>query len=79
MLRDAVIAAVREEVRSVLKGIPTPQSVLEDMGFVLGALPPEEALAFAKVALTPLADFIDSTQPAPEPETEPTGAEGTGD
>lgn len=79
MLKAAILAAVREETRAVLRETPTPQSVLEDMGYLLGSLPPEDALTFAKVALGPLADFIDNATPADEPETETTGAEGTGE
>lgn len=79
MLKSAVIAAVREEVRAALDSTPTPDSVAEDLGYVLGSLPPEEALAFAKVLLRPLADLIDASTPAEEPDNETTGAESTGD
>lgn len=78
MLREAILDAVREEVRGLLRSTPTPAGVLNDMGFLLGALPPDEAIEFAKVALKPLADFIDSI-PAEEPDNETTGAESTGD
>ena len=79
MLKEAVVAAVREEVRAALNRTPTPDSVAEDLGFVLGAMPHAEALAFAKVLLRPLADFIDASTPAEEPDNETTGAESTGD
>lgn len=79
MLRAAIIEAVREEVRGVIREQPTPESVLRDIGFLLGSLPPEDALTFAKIALRPLADLIDATMPAEEPENETTGAEGTGE
>lgn len=79
MLKAAIIDAIREEVRGVLTDVPTPSSVFRDMGFLLGALPPEEAREFAIAALRPLADFIDSTTPADEPESETTGADATGE
>ena len=79
MLKSAVIAAVREEVRAALNPTPTPDSVADDLGYVLGSLPPGEALALAKVLLKPLADLIDASTPAEEPDNETTGAESTGD
>ncbi len=79
MLKAAILDAVRDEVRSVLRGAPTPQSVLEDLGFLLGSLPAEDALTFSKIAIKPLADFIDANTPAEEPDNETTGAESTGD
>lgn len=78
MLQAAIVAAVREEVRAALQRTPTPASVAEDLGFVLGTLPPEEALAFALTLVKPLADFIDNSTPA-EPDEDTTGAEGTGE
>ena len=79
MLKAAIIEAVREEVRALLTEQPTPQSVLRDMGFVIGVLPPEDARTFAAIALKPLADLIDATTPAEEPESEMTGADATGE
>ena len=79
MLKAAIIDAVREEVRGVLTDAPTPTSVLRDIGFLLGALPPEDARTFAAIAIKPFADLIDATTPAEEPEFETTGAEGTGE
>lgn len=74
MLKSTIESVVREEVRSLLRDIPTPASVAEDLGTVLGALPPEDAVELAKALLTKLWEFIDTHN---EPET--TGAEGTGD
>ncbi len=74
MLRSTIEAAVREEIRAILRDVPTPVSVSEDLGTVLGTLPPEQGAAFAKVLLTKLWEFIDKTT---EPETP--GAEGTGE
>lgn len=79
MLKAAVVEVVREEVRAALHGQPTVQSVLEDMGFLIGSLSREDAVTFAKIALRPLADLIDASTPAEEPEPETTGAEGTGE
>ena len=79
MLKAEIIEAVREEVRAAFADAPTPAGVFRDMGFLLGALPPEEAREFAIAALRPLADFIDSTTPAEEPESETTGADATGE
>jgi hypothetical protein len=79
VLKAAILDAVREEVRSVLREQPTPQSVLSDMGYLLSKMPPADALTFAKIAYAPLADFIDAATPADEPEPETTGAEGTGE
>lgn len=78
MLQAAVVAAVREEVHAALHRTPTMESVAEDLGFVLGTLPPEEALAFAATVIKPIADFIENSTPA-EPEDDTTGAEGTGE
>lgn len=79
MLRAAILEAVREEVRNVLSDAPTPEAVLRDVGFLLAALPPEDALTFARVAIMPLADFINARMPDDEPDIDTTGAEGTGE
>lgn len=79
MLKDAIVEAVREEVRAALHDVPTVQAVLRDIGFLLGALPAEDARTFAIIAVKPLADFIDATTPAEGPESETTGAEATGE
>lgn len=79
MLKSQIIEAVREEVRAVLSEPPTPASVMRDIGYLFGALPPEDARTFAAMAIKPLADFIDATTPAEEPESETTGADATGE
>ena len=73
MLKAAIVEAVREEVRAALHGVPSPASVAEDLGTVLGMLPQEDAVEFAKVLLSKLFDFVDNATP------EPAGAEGTGE
>lgn len=78
MLKAQIIEAIREEVRAVLTD-PTPASVMRDLGHLLGTLPAEDARTFAIIAVKPLADFIDATTPAEEPESETTGAEATGE
>lgn len=79
MLKAAIVDAAREEFRAFLTGTPTPETVLRDLGFLMSALPREDALTFAKIALSPLADFIDTNTPAEEPEPDTPGAEGTGE
>lgn len=78
MLKAQIIEAIREEVRAFLAD-PTPASVMRDLGYLLGTLPAEDARTFAIVAVKPLADFIDATTPAEEPESDTTGAEATGE
>lgn len=78
MLKAQIIEAVREEVRAALAE-PTPASVMRDLGYLLGTLAAEDARTFAIIAVKPLADFIDATTPAEEPESETTGAEATGE
>lgn len=78
-LSPEVVEVVREETRAVLTGPPTVYGVLQDIGFLLGVLPPESARDFAILAIKPLADLIDATTPADEPELETTGAEATGE
>jgi len=78
VLKAQIIEAIREEVRAVLAD-PTPASVMRDLGYLLGTLPAEDARTFAIIAVKPLADFIDATTPAEEPESETTGAGATGE
>ena len=74
MLKTTIETVVREEVRAVLRDVPTPASVAEDLGTVLGMVPTPEGVDFAKLLLTKLWEFIDQ-----HTEPEQTGAEGTGE
>ena len=74
-LAPQLLEVFREEARAAMREAPTPDSALHDLGFVLGSLSHEEALAFAKIAIKPLADFIDANLPDEEP-AQPPQADG---